>query len=149
MPPAGRSFTLLEADLNAYLRRELFVQPLKGVKDLFTQLRRGAFIAFLTVNFDELEVPKNSLALQFFKNLLHGTQRLKLEGTVKIEDGTGTYVTHKAWLSDFPIPGPFVDALLSSVGKKQKPPFDPTKPFEAPYGISELSLLPAKVILVK
>jgi hypothetical protein len=149
VPPTGRSFTLVEADLNAYLKRELLAQPLRGVEDLFTELHQNAFIAFLTLNFDQVEVPEDSLALQIFKKLLQGTQRLKLEGTVKIEDGIGLYETHRAWLSDFPIPAPVVDALLSSVGRKQRPPFDPTKPFEAPYGISALSLLPAKAILVK
>ena len=145
-PEKGQNHTLQEADLNAYLFRELTRQPLRGIEKLSVKMEDGTFTTFLTVNFDEVEL---SGYLSYLASVLDGPQRLTLQGMLEVNEGVGTYRTQAAWLNDVPLPGSLVDVLLSALGRQQEPPFDPTAPFEAPFDISQLVIQPGKAILSK
>jgi len=142
----GREHTLLEEDLNAYIARELSQQSLRGIEEFRVKLNQGTFTSFLRVNLDEVEV---SGYLQYLGSLTEGPQRLTVEGRLQVRDGIGTYKTESAWLNDIPLPASLVDVLLSSLGRQQEPPFDPTEPFDAPYGITHLEIEPGKAVLTK
>ena len=145
-PEEGQQHTLLEEDLNAYIVRELAEQPLRGIQELTVKMNDGTFTSLVTVNLDEVQIGGY---LEYIKSLLEGPQRLTLEGMLEVRDGIGTYKTESAWLNDIPLPASVVDTLLSSLGRQQEPPFDPTKPFDAPFGITGLVIEPGKAILSK
>ena len=145
-PETGQKHTLLEEDLNAYITRELANQPLRGIEKLTVKMNEGTFTTLATVNLDEVQLLGY---LEYIKSLIGGSQRLTLEGMLEVSDGVGTYKTESAWLNDIPLPASVVDTLLSSLGRQQKPPFDPTEPFQAPYGITDLVIAPGKAILSK
>jgi hypothetical protein len=121
-------------------------QPLRGVEELTVKLNEGTFTTFAKVNLDEVELTGY---MQYMKSLIEGPQRLTLESMLEVSEGIGTYRTESAWLNDIPLPVSLVDTLLSSLGRQQKPPFDPTEPFAAPYGISHLVIESGKAILSK
>ena len=145
-PELGQNHTLLEEDLNAYIKRELADQPLRGIEKLTVKLNEGTFTTFVIVNLDEVAL---SGYLQQMKSLIEGPQRLTLEGMLEVSDGVGNYKTENAWLNDIPLPASMVDTLLSSLGRQQEPPFDPTEPFDAPFGITDLMIEPGKAFLSK
>jgi len=145
-PATGQQHTLLEEDLNAYIAREMSGQVLRGIEKLNVKLNKGTFTTSVLVNLDEIEL---SGYLQYMKSLMEGPQRLTLEGMLEVDDGVGAYRTENAWLNDIPLPASLVDSLLSTLGRQQEPPFDPTEPFDAPYGITDLEIEPGKAILSK
>jgi hypothetical protein len=145
-PEKGQSHTLREEDLNAYISRELDRQPLRGIRELTVKLNEGTFTTDATVDFEDVEL---SGYLEYIENLIEGPQRLTLEGVLEISEGVGTYRTEGAWLNGIPLPASIVDTLLSTLGRRQTPPFDPTEPFEAPFGISRLEIKSGSAILSK
>lgn len=145
-PETGQKYTLLEEDLNAYITRELTDRPLRGIDTLTVKLNEGTFTTSVRVDLSEVELTGY---LQYIGSLVEGPQRLTVEGILEVSEGSGIYRTEHAWLNDVPLPASLVDTLLSSLGRQQEPPFDPTEPFKAPYGISHLTIEPGKAILSK
>lgn len=144
---AGQTYVLYEGDLNAFLKSQLEERQRNGIRDLSIRLSEGTITTYLKVNMDELELNGESVSLGFFKALLEGTQRLEVEGKLVAEDGIGTFTAERARLNDIPIPGSLVNRILSAVGRRQEPPFDPTQPFQMPYGIQRVTVEPGKVTI--
>ena len=118
----------------------------QSVEELTVKMNAGKFTTDATVNLDEVEL---SGYLQYLKSVIDGPQHLTLEGMLEVSEGVGTYRTENAWLNGIPLPASVVDALLSTLGNQQTPPFDPTQPFDAPLGISYLEIKPGRAILSK
>ena len=107
----------------------------------------GSFITFLTIDFDQVEVKGDSMSAQLFKIFLRGKQTIEVEGRLKTEKGRGTYQVERATLNGMPLPASLVNAILSTVGRRQDPPFDPTEPFDLPYGVQTIEVQEQKTIL--
>ncbi len=110
-------------------------------------LKEGTFLTRVEVNVDELQFPVDDVMTGYLRLLLKGIQTLEIEGTLEAEKGLATYRVQEARLSGIPIPARLVNNLLSSLGKKNNPPFDPTQPFEMPYGIQSFAFQPGNVMM--
>lgn len=145
-PESGQNHILLEEDLNAYILKELAEQPLRGIQELTVKLNSGTFTTDVKLDLKEVEL---SGYMEYLKSLIEGPQHLILEGVLKVSEGVGSYKTEKAWLNGVPLPVTLVDTLLSTLGRQQEPPFDPTEPFDAPFGINYLQIEPGRALLGK
>ena len=143
----NRTYELTEKELNAYLSAQLYQQHQKAVESIVLLLKEGTFLTRVEVNVDELQFPGNDVTTAFLRLLLKGIQTLEIEGTLEAENGLATYRVQEARLSGILIPTRLVNSLLSSLGKKNHPPFDPTQPFEMPYGIQSFTFQPGKVMM--
>ena len=143
----SRTYELTEAELNAYLLAQLRQQDQKAVESLSILLKEGTFLTSIEVDTDQLELKGDALTLGFLRLLLTGKQTLEVEGKLETENGMGTYRVQEARLSGFPLPAFLVTEILSSVGQKQNPPFDPTEPFPMPFGIESVTFQPGRLIL--
>lgn len=143
----ARTYQLTEAELNAYLLAQLHKRDRKEVENIAVRLKDGGFITFVEVNMDELHLETDFLTASFFTALLSGRHTLELEGTLQTENGVGTYRVEQARLDGLPVPAPLVSSILSSLGQKQDPPFDPTRPFPLPYGIQSVTIESGKLTI--
>lgn len=142
----GRRFVLRQDDLNLYLRDLLAVRAPEGIKGIEVGLEEERLATVLDIDMDEIELSPGPAA-GLVQLLLRGRQRLSLKGILTAKDGMGTFEVTEARINAVSLPPALVRALLSAVGKKQHPPFDPTQPFELPYGIRALDLLSGKAII--
>ncbi len=143
----NRTYQVTEEELNAYLSAQLHQQHQKAVESIALLLKEGTFLTRVEVNVDELQFPVDDVMTGYLKLLLKGIQTLEIEGTLEAENGMATYRVQEARLSGIPIPARLVNNLLSSLGKKNDPPFDPSQPFEMPYGIQSFTFQPGTVIM--
>ncbi len=143
----NRTYELTEEELNAYLSAQLYRQDRKAVESIVLLLKEGTFLTRVEVNVDELRLPVDDVTTAFLRLLLKGIQTLEIEGKLEAENGLATYRVQEARLSGIPVPARWVNNLLSSLGKKNDPPFDPTQPFEMPYGIQSFTFQPGKVMM--
>lgn len=143
----SRTYELTEAELNAYLLAQLRQQDQKAVESLSILLKEGTFLTSIEVDTDQLELKGDALTLGFLRLLLKGKQTLEVEGKLEAANGIGTYRVQEARLSGFPIPASLVNEILSSMGQKQNPPFDPTEPFPMPFAIESVTVQPGRLIL--
>ena len=117
------------------------------MESMFLSLREGNFLIVIEVDVDELQLRGDDVTTGYLRLLLRGTQTLEIEGKLQAEDGLASYLVQEARLSGISLPAPWVNSLLSSLGKRNKPPFDPTEPFDMPYGIRSVTFHPGKVIM--
>ena len=143
----ARTYQLTEEDLNAYLATQLYQQQRKDVENLSVRLKEGTFVTHLVVNMDEVELKGGSMTANFLKALLSGRQRLEVEGELLAEKGVGVYRVLKALINDDPVLVPLVNAVFSAIGRNQDLPFDPTEPFDLPFGIKTVRVEPSKVMI--
>ena len=144
----NRTYELTEEELNAYLSAQLRQQDQKAVQSISLFLKEGTFLTVVEVDVDELQFQGDDVTTGNLRLLLKGTKTLEVEGKVQAENGMATYLVQKARLSGIPVPALLVNSLLRSLGKKNDPPFDPTQPFEMPYGILSVTFEPGKVMMV-
>ena len=143
----NKTYQVTEEELNAYLSAQLHQQHQKAVESIVLLLKEGTFLTRVEVNVDELQFPVDDVMTGYLRLLLKGIQTLEIEGTLEAEKGLATYRVQEARLSGIPIPAQLVNYLMSSLGKKNNPPFDPTQPFEMPYGIQSFTFQPGNVIM--
>ncbi|MBI4444555.1 MAG: hypothetical protein HY645_01495 [Acidobacteria bacterium] len=137
---ANRSYLMTEPDLNSYLEAKVRQNDPKGVKDLKVYLKGGVFTASVVMDLNDLELKGDPMTLNLFKALLTGNPRVELDGRLTTHEGQGTYTLEGARINDMPVPPAVVNALIKTIGKKQDPPFDPTEPFEMPWGIKSVTI---------
>lgn len=145
--PAPKSHRIEEADLNAFLDREVQLQAPRGVERLTVDLKSSnVFVTFLTIDMDEVELSE-SMAAGVMATLFGGKQKLDVEGRLKTADGVGSYEVLGARLNGFPLPAAVVASLLRAVGNNLEPPFDPTEPFALTHGIRRVEIKADQAII--
>jgi hypothetical protein len=144
---AGRTYVLAESDLNAFLKAKLKERGRRDVESLVVKMSQTTFVTSLTIDFDYDEMRSDSVGAKIFKALLSGKQTIEVEGRLTTEKGKGTYTVERANMNGIPLPPPLVNSILSALGRRQDPPFDPTEPFDLPYGIQTIEVQEQKTIL--
>lgn len=135
-----QTFTVTEKELNAYINYRLKVEEQKTIKSMVVNLNdRNAIFVTSLVDFNQIKVPADSGAA-FVMRLLSGTQTVKVNGTLNTSRGKGTFQLDRAELNGMSLPPALVNRLIKMFGEKQTPPFDPTKPFDLPYGVQEVEI---------
>lgn len=142
-----RTYTLTEPDLNAYLAAKIKERPRKDVESLRIEMKEAIFTTFLKVDFDQVEIKGDSMTVGLLRALLRGSQTIEFDGRLRTDNGKGTYEVERATLNGMPLPPSLVNSILSAVGRRQDPPFDPMEPFDLPYGIKTVTVTPGKATL--
>jgi hypothetical protein len=142
-----RSYILTESDLNAYLAAKIKERERRDVETLVVEMKDGVFTTNLLIDFDQVEIQGDSVSKTFFKAILRGKQTIVVDGRLRTDNGKGTYHVEQASINGVPLPPSLVNAILSAVGKRQDPPFDPTQPFDLPYSIKTIKVASKKATL--
>ncbi|RPI27818.1 MAG: hypothetical protein EHM61_07165 [Acidobacteria bacterium] len=142
-----RTYTLTEPDLNAYLAAKIAERPRKDVESLKVEMKEGFFTTHILVDFDQVEIKGDSMTKTLVKAILHGKQTIEVDGRLQTDNGKGTYQVERASLNGMPLPSALVNSILSSVGRRQDPPFDPIEPFDLPYALKTVKVTPGKAVL--
>ncbi|MFZ0427079.1 MAG: hypothetical protein WAO20_03100 [Acidobacteriota bacterium] len=141
----GQTFLIPESDLNAFIRQQIEQARVAAVESVSVKLSAGTFDARIVVDGDKLQLEQGVGSV--LKSMFTGKQVLEVEGSVRGEAGMVHYTTQSASLNGIPLPASVVDLILSSIGKEQQPPFDPSQPFPLPQGIKTLTVEPGAVRL--
>lgn len=132
---------LEESELNSYIVSQIESERPAGLESLRVKLPgRDAATIYAVVDMDKLKLKRNDLAARIFRTLLQGKQHIVVTGKLTSADGKATYIPESVTINDVELPSPLVDAILSAVGRKQKPPIDFTQPFPMPYNILDVKL---------
>ena len=145
--PSNRAkrYALTEEELNAYLAQRLREKPDPAIRGISVRLGDGVFTTLATFNPDGMKPAEEDWAGQLFQGLFRGEQNLEITGQLATKAGEGAYQVQEARLSGVSIPPALVISILAPAGKKLDPPFDPTQPFQLPYGIQRIEVETGKV----
>jgi hypothetical protein len=135
----SRSYELVEEDLNAYLQLEARKHPKTGLKSLSAELRPdNAFT--VQARIDPEKVDLESSYLSYLQMLFKEDLAVELEGVLHTANGSGTYSVTGAAINGITVPANVVQQLLSAVGKRFDPPFDPAAGFALEYDIDRIEI---------
>ena len=139
--PQSKSYTLAESDLNAYLEAQLKKNEHRGVDALAVRLNPdNNLITTLDANMEELQMGQQDFAVLIFLQMIGSRPKVEIAGELIVEDGVGTYQVKSMLLNGTTVPAALVQIVLTSFGRSQEPPFDPTQPFEMPYRIKTVKI---------
>jgi hypothetical protein len=139
--------SLSELEINSYLALDLSAQYHPSLKKLEVKLEQGKVTGTATVDFDQLGMGARGMLGKLVASLFSGVHHLKVRGPVKASGGKASFVLEEARFDDTTLPNFLVEEVITAVGRKQKPPFDPMKPSQMPYGIDRAEIRPGLLLL--
>jgi hypothetical protein len=72
--------------------------------------------------------------------MFSGTHTLSASGQLQSKDGNARFYLEQARFDNSTLPRSLVEEIISAVGKKQNPPFDPLQPSRMPYKIERVDV---------
>jgi hypothetical protein len=141
-PEAGKKQTtrISESELNSYLAFELSSKYHPSLKRLEIDLSEGRLAGAAAIDFDQLALTSKSVMGKLFAHLFSGVHTLNIRGRLHAEGGKANLLLDDASFDDTTLPNFLVEEVISAVGRRQKPPFDPLKPSQMPYSIDRVDL---------
>ncbi len=139
-PKEKQTTQFSQSELNSFLALELSRQYHPSLKSLLVALEEDRLQGVATIDFDVLGMNSKSVAAKLFTKLFAGVHNLTVRGKLLARDGKGSFQLEEARFDDTTLPNFLVEEIISAVGKKQKPPFDPMQPNTMPYNIERVDL---------
>jgi hypothetical protein len=137
-PHKVQSIRFSEQEINSYLALDLssnYSPSLKSLKFTFAEnsLRGDAII-----DFDRLGLSASKLLARLMSSMLSGLHLLSARGRLVAQAGKASFELLEARFDGTALPNFFVEEIITAVGRRQKPPFDPMQPSPMPYQIERV-----------
>jgi hypothetical protein len=141
-PSSGKSQTtqFSEEEINSYLTLDLSSKFSPSLKSLVVRLKEGGLQGNALIDFDRLEMKSTEIATRLFAFMLSGVHELMVRGKLPVKNGKGNFQLEEAQFDGIRLPVALVEEIITIIGRKQKPPFDPTSPSEMIYRIQRVDL---------
>ena len=144
--PAQKQTTQFSQDeINSYLALELSAKYHPSLKSLAITLEENKLRAVGTIDFDRLGSSSTKLVPKIINLLFSGTHTLTADGQLVASNRKAHFVLYQARFDDTTLPKYLVEQIITAVGRKQNPPFDPLKPSELFYEIDRAEVHPGYV----
>jgi hypothetical protein len=138
-----------EPEINSWLALDLSHSYPDGVRDVSVQLQRNNAVILAKVDFDLLKVSVPNLLPDLMEYLFTGVHDVRVEGTINGQNGTAEYDIESVTLDDVPLPSFAVEMLLTRVLRRRFPGKNVESPFNLPFGIDKLSILPGRIEVIR
>jgi hypothetical protein len=147
--PGSRKQTLefSEREINSYLAFELSKNYHPSLKSLSITIEESKLRGVASIDFDSLAMSSKSVLTTLMTKMFSGIHALAVRGKLVAAEGKGNFQVEEAHFDDSALPSFLVEEIISAVGRKQKPPFDPLQPSKLPYGIQSVELHPGRAIV--
>ncbi len=129
-----------EAELNSFLAYELSPKYHASLKSLTVRLEPTRLQGVATVDFDQLGMSSKNSVTRMLASLLTGKHTLTAYGKLIADGGLASFQLERSLFDDTSLPNLLVEEIISTVGKRQKPPFDPMQPSKMPYDIRKVEM---------
>ena len=129
-----------QSEVNSYLALEVSRQYHPSLKSVTFTFEESKLSCVALVDFDQLELTSTQFVTQILAKMFSGVHALSISGQLVAEGGQAYFKLATARFDSTTLPNILVEEIVSAVGRKQKPPFDPMKPSEMPYKIKRVEV---------
>jgi hypothetical protein len=136
-------------EFNSYLALDLSSQYHPCLKGLVVVFEENRLKATATIDIDRLGTGSQKLLPKLVSLMFSGVHTLAADGRLVAKDGKAHFELEQALFDGSALPKPLVEAIISAVGRKQNPPFDPLQPSEMPYEINKVDVKSGYIIVVQ
>jgi hypothetical protein len=147
-PKAGRVQTtqFSEDEVNSYFALVVSSQFNPCLKSLTFRFEEDRLQGDAIIDFDRLETSSGKLFPKVLSLLLSGVHTITARGQLVSGNGKASFRLEQARFDNSTLPKALVEEIISAVGKKQNPPFDPLQPSQLFYGIQKIDVHSGYVI---
>jgi hypothetical protein len=136
-----------EDEINSYLALDLSSQYHPCLKSLVMIFEENRLKATVTIDFDRLGTASAKLLSKLISLMFSGIHTMVADGQLVAKDRKAYFKLEQALFDGSALPKPLVEGIISAVGRKQNPPFDPLQPSEMPYEINKVDVHPGYIIV--
>lgn len=137
-PGKGNVTRFSEQEINSYLALDLSPKYGRSLKSLAFALYESDLQGSAVIDFDQLKGNSNKISARLLSGMFSGTHNLTVRGKVVTNQGKANFELEEARFDDSSLPNFLVSEIITAVGRKQKPPFDPMQPSQMPYHIQKV-----------
>jgi hypothetical protein len=140
---AGREKTtrFSEEEINSYLALNASSKYHPSLKSLTIFLLEGEKLEGVSVvDFDRLGSGSSGILPGILSILFSGKHTLAVKGKLISRDRKGRFELEEAQFDGRELSRFLVEQIITAVGRRQKPPFDPLQPSELPYKIQKVEV---------
>lgn len=136
-----------EEEVNSYLALDLKSKYHPCLKSLAITFEKERLQGIASIDFDRLSSPSAKLLPRVISMLFSGTHALKARGELINGKGKARFQLEQAHFDDSELPKFLVEEIITAVGRKQTPPFDPLQDSEMPYKIESVEVHPGYIVV--
>jgi hypothetical protein len=138
---------LSESEINSYLALDLGARYHPCLKSLVMGFEENRLKATATIDFDLLGMASSKILPKLISLLFSGVHTIAADGQLVTNDGKAHFKMNQALFDGSALPKPLIEGIISAVGRKQNPPFDPLQPSKMPYEINKVDVHPGYIIV--
>jgi hypothetical protein len=137
-PPKSPLIQFSQNEVNSYLALDLKPQYHPCLKSLIMTFEEDNLQGVADIDFDLLGESSSKLGPKLLGLMFSGTHTLSAQGKLVSKNGKAFFQLEKASFDGGTLPKSLIEKIISLVGRKQDPPFDPLTPSELPYRIDHV-----------
>lgn len=146
-PARNQTTHFSEAEWNSYLALVLSANYHPCLRDMRLKFDEGRVRAEATIDFNKLNFNSTQMLNNLVRTMLTGVHSLAVAGSLNSGGGKASFQLAEARFDSLTLPNMLVAEILSAVGRKQQPPFDPTQPNDLPYHIQRVEVRTGSVVV--
>jgi hypothetical protein len=146
-PGQTKTTQFTEDEVNSYLALDLKPKYHACLESLVMSFGENTLQGVAEIDFDRLGSSSKGILSKLIRLMFSGKHRLTASGQLESKNGKANFRLEKAQFDDSTLPSFLVEGIITAVGRKQKPPFDPLKPSEMPYKINKVDVHPGYIIV--
>ncbi len=129
-----------QSEINSFLALDLKSKYHPSLQKLEFTFDEDKLSAVASVDFDNLSMNSTKVFTRLVAKLFSGVHNLCMSGKLAARDGKANFVLDEARFDSNVLPNFLVEEIISAVGRKQKPPFDPMQPSKMPYAVDRVEV---------
>jgi hypothetical protein len=135
-------------EINSYLALNLSAHYSPCLKSLMVKLEeKNGLQAVASIDFDSLKSSSGKPLSKLIGLMFSGTHTLTAKGQLISKDGKANFKLDQARFDDTTLSRYLVEPIITAVGRKQNPPFDPLQPSTIFYEIEKMDIRSGFIIV--
>jgi hypothetical protein len=127
-------------EVNSWIALDLSSNYHPCLKKLTIEFNEGKLQGLAAIDFDRLETTSSKFVPKLLSFLFSGIHSLSAKGKLICKGGKGNFQLEQARFDNSTLPNSLVEEIITIVGRKQTPPFDPLQPAQFPYNIQRIDI---------
>jgi hypothetical protein len=129
-----------EDEVNSYLALDLSSKYQPSLKALTVTFEEGRLQCVADIDFDRLGAASDKILPKLFSFMFSGVHKLTARGQLLSGNGKASFRLEQARFDNSTLPKALVEEIITAVGRKQTPPFDPLQPSQLFYDIDKVDV---------
>jgi hypothetical protein len=146
-PQEKKTTEISQDEANSYLALELSSKFGASLKSLLMTFEEGRMQIAADIDFDALGTQSGKGSEKLMAAMISGIHKLTATGKLNAENGEAYFRLDEARFDARVLPNFLIEEIITAVGRRQNPPFNPLQPSIMPYHIQKVDVRAGTVVI--